>query len=257
MSIIGISGRMGSGKDLSGRMIQYLTSEYQKHYTFEDWYDRVENYGSSPSSKYIIRKFADKLKDIVCILLSCSRKQLENQTFKDTVLGEEWWYYKLKTGVSGNYKLIAYTDIDYYFRSRADKKLCDERYLIKMTPRLLLQLLGTECGRDIIHPNIWCNSLMSEYKGFQHPQLAEVTIGPVVEFPNWVITDVRFPNEVKCIKDRGGVIIRVERDETNIPSKHLSETALDHYGDFDYVLYNNGSQKELLTKITSILYESN
>ena len=34
---------------------------------------------------------------------------------------------------------------------------------IKLTPRLILQLLGTDCGRDIIHPNIWVNSTMMAY----------------------------------------------------------------------------------------------
>ena len=35
--------------------------------------------------------------------------------------------------------------------------------LVKLTPRKLLQLLGTDCGRDIIHPNIWVNALFADY----------------------------------------------------------------------------------------------
>ena len=30
-------------------------------------------------------------------------------------------------------------------------------------------------------------------------------------YPNWIITDVRFPNEADAIKGRGGIIIRVNR----------------------------------------------
>jgi hypothetical protein len=33
-----------SGKDVVGRMFQYLTSEYQNKYSFENWLDRVDKY---------------------------------------------------------------------------------------------------------------------------------------------------------------------------------------------------------------------
>ena len=41
-----------------------------------------------------IVKFADKLKDIVCLLIGCERKKLENREFKEKELGEDWWYYQ-------------------------------------------------------------------------------------------------------------------------------------------------------------------
>jgi hypothetical protein len=63
-----------SGKDVVGRMFQYLTSEYQNKYSFENWLDRVDKYKSDPYSPIEIKKFADKLKDMVCVLLSCTRK---------------------------------------------------------------------------------------------------------------------------------------------------------------------------------------
>jgi hypothetical protein len=43
-----------------------------------------------------------------------------------------------------------------------------------------MQLIGTDCGRDIIHPNIWLNATMEKY---------------VPGKSNWVLTDTRFPNE--------------------------------------------------------------
>jgi hypothetical protein len=53
-----------------------LTSEYQKKYSFENWLDRVDKNKSDPYS-IEIKKFADKLKDMVCVLLSCTREKLE------------------------------------------------------------------------------------------------------------------------------------------------------------------------------------
>jgi hypothetical protein len=76
-------------------MFQYLTSEYQNKYSFENWLDRVDKYKSDPYSPIEIKKFADKLKDMVCVLLSCTREKLEDREFKNTPLGEHWrkWYY--------------------------------------------------------------------------------------------------------------------------------------------------------------------
>jgi hypothetical protein len=50
-----------------------------------------------------------------------------------------------------------------------------------------MQLIGTDCGRDIIHPNIWLNATMEKY---------------VPGKSNWVLTDTRFPNEGSGIYQR-------------------------------------------------------
>ena len=42
-----------------------------------------------------IVKFADKLKDIVCLLIGCTRQQLECREFKEKELGEEWGVWKV------------------------------------------------------------------------------------------------------------------------------------------------------------------
>lgn len=52
---------------------------------------------------------------------------------------------------------------------------------------------------------------------------------------NFVITDVRFKNEARRIKDAGGVMIRITRPDEITDDLHASETDLDNY-DFDYVI---------------------
>jgi hypothetical protein len=49
-----------------------------------------------------------------------------------------------------------------------------------------MQLIGTDCGRDIIHPNIWLNATMEKY---------------VPGKSNWVLTDTR-TKEVEYIKEK-------------------------------------------------------
>ena len=149
--IIGINGKIGSGKDTVGNIIQYLTCGADKaNISYNDW-DGQTVWNSTPHD-WKIKKFADKLKDMVCLLLNCNKEQLENREFKEKELGEEWWYYKVGNSMFS------------YVSDEELKKHNSESNIIKLTPRLLLQLLGTECGRQIIHSNIWVNALMSEYK---------------------------------------------------------------------------------------------
>jgi hypothetical protein len=92
--LVGISGDINSGKDVVGRMFQYLTSEYQNKYSFENWLDRVDKYKSDPYSPIEIKKFADKLKDMVCVLLSCTRKVWKTGNSRTPIRRTlEKWYY--------------------------------------------------------------------------------------------------------------------------------------------------------------------
>lgn len=263
--IIAISGKIGSGKDTVGRIIQYLM--YKEYY--KDVADIVDYSSFSEGSisyvvgQFQIKKFADILKDIVCMLIGCTREQLEDHEFKNIELGEEWNCYIFNNGKKEETTTSLYNaqmlNVDNIVKSRV------------MTPRLLLQLLGTQCGRDIIHPNIWVNSLMSKYKaigsdnnGFVtsvNPEGMKLTWKPMLlcepnMFPNWIITDTRFPNELKAVKDRGGISIRVNRPDfikkDNSLFEHISENSLDN-SDFDYYICNDSTIENLIEKVKDIL----
>ena len=268
--IIGISGKIGSGKDTIGKIIQYLNTikkDYGEHYTLEQY---LEN--NSLASKWLenhsnweTKKFADKLKDIVCLLINCTREQLEEQEFKNKELGEEWNKWSLcYFDENNNYEKIFDTLHNLQeFANNLDKRYrTHQPQEIKMTPRLFLQLLGTECGREIIHPNIWVNSLMSEYKSLtEFPLYNENKIIKGEEhkiYPNWIITDMRFFNELNAVKSKNSITIRVNRNNKKeyIITEHQSETELDN-ATFDYVIENNGSIEELIKKVKEILIKEN
>ena len=245
MAITGISGKLNSGKDTVGEIIQIITNS--PHFTDQGVLSFIGREKLNP--KWEVKRFADKLKDIVCMLLGCSREQLEDREFKEKELGEEWWYYKDSLFTE---RMLPYTD---------NRELEDDLtyYIIKLTPRLLLQLLGTECGRQIIHPNIWVNALMSEYK-LQIGKYDNVAIQD--SYPNWVITDMRFPNELKAVEDKKGITIRINRS-INLPGggelgyqEHESETALDN-AEFDYTIDNDRTLLELVGKVRGILIKEN
>ena len=75
------------------------------------------------------------------------------------------------------------------------------------------------------------------------------------EYPNWVITDMRFPNELEAIKNRDGISIRVNRGPQNSKG-HESETALDS-SIFDYTIDNNSTIEDLIAQVKTILEKEN
>lgn len=85
--------------------------------------------------------------------------------------------------------------------SRKWREEPDEWWSRKMgrtfSPREALQLMGTEAGRDVFHQDIWIHSM-------------ERRLNPN---KNYVIADVRFPNEIAMIRDLGGKVIRVKRGQ--------------------------------------------
>lgn len=92
--------------------------------------------------------------------------------------------------------------------------------------RRLLQRLGTEAGRDILGENIWVDTALSRAEG------------------DIVVTDVRFPNEVRGIEERGGVVVRITRPGVGPKNTHASETSLEDW-EFEYTVLNDGSIEDL------------
>lgn len=240
--IIGVSGKINSGKDTVGKIIQSFTNF--PNITNERVAELIEHKDYADNNKWKIKKFAEKLKQIVCLLTGCTMQQLEDRTFKEKELGPEWWFYISKFKP---FEMYSYLEHKESLNNSDNYKLC------KTTPRRLLQILGTEAGRKLIHPNIWVNALMADYK--QLGVVGDNIKGIYKLYPNWIITDVRFPNEVEVIKRKDGFVIRTNRNSTD-NSYHESEIALDDYP-FTYELDNNGSILNLVKQVKEILTVKN
>ena len=160
-NLIGISGKIGSGKDLVGSIIQYLGADDSLAKSTPDIIADMEYnwYASRKISDYQIKKYADKLKDIVCLMIGCTRADLEDREFKEKPLGEEWAYYTVNSRkFSTLEELKAW--VETYYHTVEMHNWGVKKY---HTPRTLLQLMGTECGRQTLHPNIWINALFADY----------------------------------------------------------------------------------------------
>jgi len=231
--IIGVSGRMSSGKDTVGKVIQYLTDGAEEKFTFEEYLERyysLGNYGVGWLPEWEIHKFADALKEIVCILTRCSRQELEDQDFKNSYLSDEWSNFKHCFNLKGEY---------------------EGENVFRYTYRDALQKVGTDLFRNQFHEDVWVNALMSKYNNGRRVILRNATTN-IDTTDKWIVTDVRFPNESKAIKDRGGLLIKVTRPSVVSNSTHPSETMVDSL-ESDYVIDNNGSLQDLVEKTREIL----
>lgn len=94
--------------------------------------------------------------------------------------------------------------------------------------RRLLQVMGTEAGRDVLGTNIWVDTVLNRVRPTE----------------DVVITDCRFPNEAQAVKNRGGHVVRVVRAGVDAANDHPSETSLDTWP-FDMVVDNNGTLEDV------------
>ena|ERR1035437_8175471 len=85
MGLIGISGKINSGKDEIDKIIQYHISVVNKNkYSYEDFKENCnKGYIDETTHKFKIQKVGGKLKDIVCLLTNCTKEDLESQEFKE------------------------------------------------------------------------------------------------------------------------------------------------------------------------------
>lgn len=114
------------------------------------------------------------------------------------------------------------------------------------TPRDILQRVGTEAMRRHFDEAVWVKSLERYIQR------------RIKSNDRWAIPDVRFPNEAAAIKRMGGFVVRVDRDRSlrtpRIATQgHASETSLEGYDRWDYVINNNGGFQYLHCQLEAML----
>jgi len=149
------------------------------------------------------------------------------------------------------------------WREQVDPWWANRLNMPNLTPRWVLQYWGTEVCRKAFHDDIWIASLENKLRN---------------STDDIVISDCRFPNEIKSIKDAGGIVIRVRRGEEPAWYKdaadmnagdhsmnyamakdrirklgiHASETAWVGT-EFDHILENNSSLDDLYAQVKTLI----
>lgn len=117
----------------------------------------------------------------------------------------------------------------------------------------LLTWVGTEWGRSI-NENIWVDNCLERiYEASQ--QGCYMSNEPFVN--NYYITDVRFPNEAKALRENGFYLIKVDRNMRPQEERatHASENALNDYKDWDFIVDNNSSLEDLYLQLQKIVQD--
>ncbi|MDC6350717.1 hypothetical protein PP178_04070 [Zeaxanthinibacter sp. PT1] len=249
--IIGLAGAKGSGKDTVAHIINYLHMSGNL--------PPYQEFMASPAHRleetFEIKKFAYPVKQIACIILGCDMDTLEeDRDWREELIPE------LSTKGTGKSIIEPVIDIvptaDPYtfnlYQSGHSEKIDNGK---KMTPRKLMQLIGTEFGREMIHPDIWVHALMNQYRPmvYESPELASKEGLPAYEIidPKWIISDVRFENEAEAVQEHG-MLIWVERPGLEKNDSHASENSLSPE-DCDLVIENDGSVDRLVGKVEMAL----
>lgn len=144
----------------------------------------------------------------------------------------------LKDMLRSIYRGVGLTPSEIERRIEGDLKEVPCPFLSWRTPRHAMETLGTEWGRDLMAPNFWIDSWESRVEGLPVPTVAD---------------DVRFENEAKAIKRRGGAIIRVVPAEVRRQaSTHVSAKGIpEHLVDIEIV--NDGTIEDLRKKVQELL----
>jgi len=165
----------------------------------------IKNYG------FVKLSFAGILKDIVAVLFDWDRELLEGSTkesreWRETV--DKWWSAKLN--------------------------------IQNLTPRWVLQNIGTNVFREHFHQDIWVKSVERQLS----------------KYNNVIITDCRFQNEYDMLKSNNAYIIKIIRGQepewfleyqlNSIEPKniHKSEYSWANFK-FDTIVFNNCALYEL------------
>ena len=126
-----------------------------------------------------------------------------------------------------------------HFYADDKKEVVDDYW--GMSPRNMLQKLGTEACREIFGQDVWIKSLVKKLSDYDTFDI--------------VVTDVRFENEAAMVRERGGVVIHVISDrETTLETStqaHASEAGVALH-DEDYQIFNNGTLADLSLSALSV-----
>lgn len=173
--------------------------------------------------------FADSLKDCVSAVFGWDRPLLEGDTIE-----------------SRNFREL----VDPFWSKKMGKEI---------TPRYILQKVGTEAMRDTIHGNIWIDSLERKLKADG----------------KYVIPDVRFKNELEFIQSLNGEFFEIQRGplpewwgaawiQNNFCMPYMTQKYPDiHLSEWDWIgrsggknhhtIKNDGTLEDLKSQILAII----
>lgn len=233
MTVIGIVGQLNSGKDT---VATYLAENLE----------------------FVHIALADPIKDFASEVFNFTQKQLwgpsnfRNDWDERYFIDSPQWTYARENlescGPQFIYKICESSDPRLMWQL-----LCWFEDLKKnhpqLSPRVMLQTLGTEWGRECVNEDVWVNYMIR-----RSDQIVKKG------FKGVIVSDVRFKNELDAIRKAQGKLIKVVRPVTanaattigvvNHPSESEQKSFTDD--EFDYIVLNKGSLDDLYCELNKI-----
>lgn len=248
MKILGIAGNSSAGKDTIAAILR-------------------DQHG------WQVVAFADALKRLVGKIFDYDVDVLFGEPAKrnaiDVRVGSDWYWNNVRRRA-----VVAYPEMDMLFEGRVSREqivLSFEAFLsgcrsrgTNLTPRYVLQQVGTEFGRGL-WDKVWVNSVKQTIedigRGCQYSRMEGLGNHFMAVTPplGIVVVDTRFPNEVEDVHGMDGKVLWVDASK-RVPRDpklaHASEPRREDFADtIDFDLDNNGHLSELPGKIKKALSE--
>lgn len=233
MKYIGIRGERGSGKDL----ITYVISNILNHMIYEgeeptkeqvdkwikDIIDNENIIHEISLNNIYIDSFGDAVKIFVAMLLGCDTKYLYDDYYKDhMVINMATFEYKIYDNIPDNLILISNELLSDYLLKKGspDQPLSN----IYMSLRDFILYFGHDVMKRFFGANIWIKSLNSNNIMFENI---------FTDKTYKIYRDVKTSSEVTYIKDRKGIIIKINKPH-NKKKKGLDTLSKDKR--IDYII---------------------
>lgn len=138
--------------------------------------------------------------------------------------------------------IIANEPVEYYHDNAKKEEICP---LFNMTRREAMQKFGTEAVRGVLGDNIWLERALQSIKTLQETRGRS----------RYVVTDCRFDNEARALKEHGAIIVEIERpDHAPQTPKHSSERGISPEL-VDYIIVNDSTIDALHWELIGLVSE--
>lgn len=120
-----------------------------------------------------------------------------------------------------------------------------------VSPRRLAQTLGTEWGREMIHPDLWVKLAARRWESYK-ARASHVPEAFKGDLAGLVFTDCRFDNEADWVRSEGGLVVHVIRVNVAEVESHKSEEGVRRYKGDRYIV-NDGTIEDLKPEVAHLV----
>lgn len=235
-NIIAIQGYKGSGKDEVAKYLNYLLNTPSCLHSYE--IASALKFMPLPImfvGRWRVVHYADKLKEMLAVMMNVDKSKFDDREFK------EYFYFDFEnfTLYDSRIKNSGKELTDKIFARELKKENKNLATQYNLSIRQILQYFGTDIMRKYFGDKLWIHSTLHSGKG-----------------KNIIIADQRFIIENEIVKENNAFIVHITRKgcTSGVHSSEKELSTLLKEKNYNILLTNNGTLKELFNKCKTIVY---